>query len=125
MPRLERHLNPAVRETLAEAAEIARAEEDYWQAEIERVMPEVFAVEGALKLPTLIKLPLALQRRIVRAAGRRMGLHLEFRHVDEVLSLVRERSHQSVALPDDWLVVRSGSLLRFQSRRHKQIGSQL
>ncbi len=30
MPRLERHLNPAVRETLAEVAEIARAEEDYW-----------------------------------------------------------------------------------------------
>ncbi len=32
LPRLERFLNPAVRDALADTADIARAEEDYWQA---------------------------------------------------------------------------------------------
>ena len=39
MPRLVRALNPRVKEALAETAEIARAEEEYWQAEVERVLP--------------------------------------------------------------------------------------
>ena len=37
LPRLERYLNPAVREALAETAEIARAEEEYWETEVARV----------------------------------------------------------------------------------------
>ena len=39
LPRLERTLNPAVRETLAETADVARAEEDYWQTEVARALP--------------------------------------------------------------------------------------
>lgn len=31
LPRLERYLNPAVREAFAETAEIARSEEEYWE----------------------------------------------------------------------------------------------
>ena len=42
LPRLERYLNPAVREALAETAEIARAEEEYWQKEVARVLPQVW-----------------------------------------------------------------------------------
>ena len=42
MPRLVRTLNPRVKEALAETAEIARAEEEYWQKEVERVLPEVW-----------------------------------------------------------------------------------
>src|SRR6266480_810042 len=49
MPRLERHLNPAVRETLAEVAEIARAEEQSWQREVARVLPQMWK-GGALRL---------------------------------------------------------------------------
>ncbi len=35
IPRLERTLNPKVKEALAETAEIARSEEDYWRGEVE------------------------------------------------------------------------------------------
>ncbi len=38
VPRLERTLNPAVKETLAETADIARSEEEYWQKEVARVL---------------------------------------------------------------------------------------
>src|ERR1700675_237108 len=34
LPLLEREFNPAVAESLAELAEIARGEEDYWENEI-------------------------------------------------------------------------------------------
>ena len=45
LPRLERTLNPAVRETLAETADVARAEEDYWQTEVARALPGVWQAE--------------------------------------------------------------------------------
>ena len=70
MPRLERHLNPAVRETLAEVAEIARAEEEYWQQEVARVLPKAWKQdEATLKLTALAGLLPALRRRVIRAAG--------------------------------------------------------
>jgi tRNA(Ile)-lysidine synthase len=123
LPRLGRHLNPAVRETLAEAAEIARVEEDYWDAEIARVLPDI--CDGAARrrpdsrrdagatvnLAALIKLPLALQRRLVRAVGSSLGLHLEFRHVDEILQV------GSAVLPDGWVVSRSQHELCFEPAR--------
>jgi tRNA(Ile)-lysidine synthase len=42
LPRLERTLNPAVRETLAETADMARVEEEYWQNEVAGVLPGVW-----------------------------------------------------------------------------------
>src|SRR5580700_10949871 len=71
LPRLERNFNPAVREALAETAEIARAEEEYWEKEVARVLPLAWqsnGKEGVLKLARLTNLPLALQRRVIRAA---------------------------------------------------------
>ena len=47
LPRLERYLNPAVREALAETAEIARGEEEYWEKEVARVLPLVWHAEDA------------------------------------------------------------------------------
>jgi tRNA(Ile)-lysidine synthase len=38
LPRLEDQLNPQVRETLAQAAEIARAEEEYWAEQIQSLL---------------------------------------------------------------------------------------
>src|SRR6202011_4970463 len=43
LPRLERYLNPAVREALAETAEIARGEEEHWAQEVARALPLVWA----------------------------------------------------------------------------------
>jgi tRNA(Ile)-lysidine synthase len=126
LPRLERHLNPEVREALAETAEIARVEEEYWEGEIARVLPDVLGGAGrpderrnsgaTMSLPALARLPLALQRRVVRAAGAAVGLHLEFRHVEELLQLglAQSRGARSVVLPDGWAVSRGPSELRFE-----------
>ena len=87
VPRLERTLNPAVRETLAETADIARSEEEYWQKEVARVLPDVWQAERrTLKPAGLAGLPLALRRRVIRAAAESLGLQLEFRHVEEILA---------------------------------------
>jgi tRNA(Ile)-lysidine synthase len=107
LPRLERFLNPAVREALAETAEIARAEEDYWQHEVARVLPQVWTQKSStLKHAALLTLPLALQRRVIRTACESLGLRLEFHHVEEILALASSPSTKSTELPAGWVVSR-------------------
>jgi len=111
LPRLERALNPSVRESLAEAAEIARAEEQYWQAEVERILPEIWNAES-LGIPKLTRLSLAMQRRVVRAAAETLGLHLEFAHVEEILGVARGEE-KSANLPAGWIAERDKKGLCF------------
>src|SRR5437763_3887516 len=108
LPRLERNLNPAVRENLAETAEIARAEEEYWNAEVGRILQASAGhrrdAGAAVGLENFVALPLALQRRLVRAAAENFGLRLEFRHVEEILELISNGCPGKAALPDGWMV---------------------
>lgn len=120
LPRLERNLNPAVREALAETAEIARAEEEYWEREIEQGLlqawtPDAAPGSGTLSMVALARLPLALQRRVVRAAGESLGLRLEFRHVEEILEVAsgHARAAKSAVLPHGWTVSRHKNEVRF------------
>lgn len=118
LPRLEQNLNPAVGEVLAETAEIARAEEDYWQKQTHHVLGSAWkcgAGQGTFKIDAVTSLPLALQRRVLRAAGEDLGLRLEFRHVAEILGLFlkEDESAKSAALPDGWTVSRRRGELRF------------
>ncbi len=108
MPRLERHLNPSIRESLADVAEIARTEEEYWQKEVSNALPEVMRDSGAIRLNALRKLPLALQRRVLRAAAKNVGLRLEFRHVENALD-VCEGQKKSAPMPQGWSATRLGS----------------
>jgi tRNA(Ile)-lysidine synthase len=117
MPRLERHLNPAVRETLSDVAEIARAEEEYWQQQVALVLPQAWN-GSALQRSLLNDFPLALQRRVARAAGESLRLQLEFAHVEDILQA--ERDGKSVMLPRGWTVSRSATELRFDcASNHK------
>ena len=114
LPRLQRHLNPEVRQRLAETAEIARAEEEYWKTEVSRILPQLWdaatvsaestglAGGGRLQLGRLVQLPLALQRRVIRAAAEGLGLRLEFGHVESMLRLISGSTGSAVALPADW-----------------------
>jgi len=120
VPRLERTLNPRLKETLAETAEIARSEEEYWQAEVERVMPGMWEA-GSRRLTGVHGLPLALQRRVVRAAAESIGMRLEFRQVDEILGqggLVGP----PVGLPGGWLVARGKDRLEFIRSAKTEVG---
>jgi tRNA(Ile)-lysidine synthase len=128
LPRLERYLNPAVREALGETAEIARAEEEYWEKEVARVLPLVWkaagrsrdsrrytsAAGGVLGLSVLVDLPLAMQRRVIRAASESLGVALDFHHVEEILALCL-KPRGSVVLPREWVVSRNKSELSFDS----------
>jgi tRNA(Ile)-lysidine synthase len=116
VPLLERDFNPEVTRVLAESAEVARAEEEFWQREMERLLPEVCCGEGrSLKLNALLAQPLAVQRRLVRAALERAGTGFDFRHGEEILRLA-QKSRGAVELPGGWRVVRGKGDLRIEKR---------
>lgn len=130
LPRLERNLNPAVRDALSETAEIARAEEEYWQREIERLLPQAWGRKarergGALKADLLAGQPLALQRRLVRAAAEWLGLRLEFGHVEEVLRVLGGdwAAGKPAPLPHGWTVSLHRHELHFDSPEAREPGS--
>ena len=124
LPRLERNLNPAARKALAEAAEIARAEEQYWDHEVSRELPAVWNhEERRLRIDDnhrgnterLAEFPLAMQRRLVRAAAESLGIRLEFRQVEEILGLCVAELGSSTGLPGGWVVSRGRESLRFDT----------
>lgn len=115
VPRLEREVNPSVCEVLAETAEIARAEEEYWTNEVSNLLPQVWNADepgGILQLSRCKSLSLALRRRLVRAAAETLGVTLEFRHVEEILNQQSDGSNS--VLPGQWMVTRHGGELRFR-----------
>lgn len=99
-------VNPQVRRTLGEVAEIARAEEEFWRKEIQSHVVAAWSRTdqgGVLCGSLLDQLPLAIRRRVVRAAAESLRLNLEFKHVEEILA-VSERTR--VMLPDGWVARR-------------------
>jgi tRNA(Ile)-lysidine synthase len=136
LPLLEQEFNQAVVETLSNTAEVARAEEEYWAAEMRRILPLLLlpgkpvrgggrAVETAgeksagLDLDALRRHPLALQRRILRAAAEQIGIHLDFEHVLAVERLL-EPDHPStkqVEFPGGYIAHRGYRELRFERAR--------
>ena len=114
LPKLEIQVNPAVRGALADAAEIARAEEEFWAGQMAALLPRVWQKrrrEGELDGEAMMPMTLALQRRLVRAAAESLGLKLEFRHVEEVLGLDQEGARAS--LPQNWCASRHRGKIRF------------
>jgi tRNA(Ile)-lysidine synthase len=122
LPRLERALNPSVREALADTAEIARAEEEYWEGIVAQALPCIVGhrsrrdAGATLNALALSELPLALQRRVAIAALESLGVALEFKHVEEVLA-VADGSAKAAALPHDWALAREGSQVIIQKGR--------
>lgn len=128
LPLLQHDYNPAIRQTLADLAEVAAAEEEHWQEEL-KVLKARFIRSGkpsrsgrsnrqeptlALDLAAFHALDLALQRRLLRAIGGEFGVALEFKHVQELLLLVREgKTTKRVELP--------GGLVAQRSHRELQI----
>lgn len=129
LPKLG-EFNPAIVETLSRSAEVARAEEDYWRAEADRLLPLLIlpgkatrgggrSVETAsaqsfgLDLHALSNHPLALQRRLIRVAAESLNLELDIDHVECILNVARGEA-KATELPGNWRVVRSHRELRFE-----------
>ncbi|HLJ28458.1 MAG TPA: tRNA lysidine(34) synthetase TilS [Candidatus Angelobacter sp.] len=121
LPVLQRDYNPSVRQTLAELAEVAREEEEYWQEELTGLMARLVRCGKpsrsgrsnrqqttlALDLTALQSLPLATQRRLLRAVGDQFGVAWEFKHIQELLLFAkRTRVAKELELPGG-LVARS------------------
>ncbi len=93
IPTLEREFNPAITRVLAEHAEIAQAEEEYWNSQVEQVLPAVYATDrNVLKVDSLLKLPLAMQRRVIRTVAERNGLTLDFEHIEAARRLAHGKA---------------------------------
>ena len=121
LPLLQEELNPRIPELLAETAAIARAEEEYWAAEVSRMLPQVWSAPGTgaqpyLQIDALCRLPLALQRRLVRAAAESMGLSLAFQHVEELLEQAQAPpvGEKQIVLPGGSRVLRLKDRLQFE-----------
>jgi tRNA(Ile)-lysidine synthase len=109
IPLLERDFNPEITERLADFAEIALAEEDYWESELCEL-----GSSNPLQVDALLALPLALRRRVVRAVAP-AGLQLEFRQVDSILEVAEGRGNALTTcnLHSGWTFQREGDSLAF------------
>jgi tRNA(Ile)-lysidine synthase len=92
IPLLESDYNPAVQRILGESAEVARDEEDFWQEETARMLPKILTdsrpgATAKLRIGPLQQQPLALRRRLIRAAAEKVGARLDFHHVEQALAL--------------------------------------
>jgi tRNA(Ile)-lysidine synthase len=109
LPLLEREYNPNLRQVLSDAAELARAEEEYWQALVERELQDRMGAQ-CLRLTNFQALPLALQRRLLRRFVENANLRLDFEHVEKALHCALGELPRA-ELPGGWLAVRRGECL--------------
>jgi tRNA(Ile)-lysidine synthase len=106
LPLLEQNFNPSIRHTLAELAEIARGEEEYWEGERSRLMARLVrrgkpSRDGrsnsgeaghvwSIDLAGFRGLPLALKRQLLLGVVQEMGYSLPFEHVQELIGLASD-----------------------------------
>jgi len=128
LPMIGEEFGEAAIEHMGELAEIARAEEEHW----ERAHPEIRRLGGgaggdetrqaaSLQVGRLAALPLATQRRLVRAwlEMNAPDLSISFRLIEEALELARGSSNRGS--PGKKLELPGGrNLLRRNSRRGRQ-----
>ena len=101
LPLMESEFGSASLERLAETAEIARAEEHYWEAQLQPLLQEL-TVDGEYRfsIDALLRQPLAIRRRLIRAAAQKLNASLEFQHVEQVLALAQSGERKTISLPN-------------------------
>jgi tRNA(Ile)-lysidine synthase len=130
LPVMEREFNPAIRLTLADLAELAQGEDEYWSNELSSLLPRLVrqgkpsrsgrtssgASEGVLGLDLagLERLPLAVQRQIFHEIGRKLGVPLEFKHSQQLTALIeRNRPGRKLILPSGLVANRTLREIQF------------
>jgi tRNA(Ile)-lysidine synthase len=106
LPLLESEFNPTVRQRLAELAEIARAEEEEWSAILRGIeSPIVLDEHVSLDVERLNRLPVAVQRRVIRQVGEQLAIKLDFETIDAVQRFA-SGGGRGLELPGGWSVTR-------------------
>jgi tRNA(Ile)-lysidine synthase len=130
LPLLEREFNPAIRQTLADLAELAQAEDEYWTNELSSLLPRLVhegkpsrsgrSLSGesknvlGLDLSALQRLPLALLRQAIYETAKRLGVSLEFKHIQQLTMLAEhEKPGKKMALPGALVANRTARELQF------------
>ena len=136
LPLLQREYNPAIRQTLADLAEVARADEEYWQTELTGLMARLVRsgqpsrsgrsnrrqTNLAVDLAALQALPLAVQRRLLRSVGDQFGVALEFKHIQELLLIANQaRTSKALELPRGLVARRSHRELQFTNEAETDV----
>jgi tRNA(Ile)-lysidine synthase len=122
--------NPRVGEQLAHLATIARDEEDWWEAELRRVLPGLVLpgkpVRGGgravsthpeeagagMELERLRALPPALRRRVLRAAAEQIGCRLSFEETERLMAMCGSEAPRREQLASGLRAERSARELR-------------
>jgi tRNA(Ile)-lysidine synthase len=117
MPELVQTLNPALPQVLATTALWAQGEEDYWASEIDR-LAAVHLIQTSetvlISIRPFIQLPVAAQRRLLRAAiesVRHSLRSIDFAHIEAIRGMMATLEGSGrIQLPDldiyrsfDWL----------------------
>ena len=96
IPYLRSHFSPGVVDVLARAAELARQDEDFLQAEAIKLAARVVLSDVTVRLdvPGLAGAPRALSSRVVQAALQRFAgpKSIHFDHVDRLLALAADQA---------------------------------
>jgi tRNA(Ile)-lysidine synthase len=118
LPLLEREFNPATVEALAHAADLLRDEDTYLSGISEAEYRALVAPRGpGVSLPSqaLLRLPVAIRRRVMRLAMAEVRgdlLRITQQHVERSLALLDDPPGlRAVTLPDGDLVRREGEIL--------------
>lgn len=136
LPFLESNYNPALRQNLADLAEVARAEEEYWEKEISGLVSRLVQFgkpsrsgrsntqEGsnvlALDQADFRGLPVSIQRRLLRALAEKFGIGLEFQHVEQLRALTRQKkAGKDLRLPGGLMATSSLRELHLGRREHQ------
>ena len=114
LPLLESEFNPSIRQTLAAMAEVARAEDHYWEKELERLLPRLVR-EGkptrsgrsatgartlAVDIAALCALPEAIRRMVLLRTAGMLGVSLEFKHIQQLTGAIESpKQRHALSLP--------------------------
>ncbi len=138
--------NPAIDQSLANLAELAREDEAHWQSELSRILPQLLlpgrpvrgggravgtapsgsgsnASSVAIEIERLRPLGAALRRRVLRAAARSIGARLSFDETARLLALAGLSPDSDCAdrtSPAPTRAVRTGSILHLPGQLRVQ-----
>jgi tRNA(Ile)-lysidine synthase len=129
IPKIKKEYNPHIAEELLHLGHILREDEDYINNIVEELAVNMLKLnnndELELNIKPYVKLPVSLQRRIIRkgialAGGEIRGI--SFKHVSDIMGLITEKpSGKLLNLPNHVVVQKEYDKLIFRKKGRKKI----